>query len=78
MHRLQKVKFTLGHQGDGYQEVDESGRLVALYDSDGEQLARLADSDRYPHTAWEFVSDLGEFCDSDQFWSLVTPSSVEH
>lgn len=73
MNRLQQIRFADG--SPGFQEVSADGRLLRLYDDDGEQRARMADADRYPRVTFTFVRDLGPFGDADDFWRLVASAT---
>lgn len=72
VNSLQQIRFDDGSLG--FQETDEDGQLLRLYDADGDQFAQIVDADGHgaPRSrTWEFVRDLGEFADSDGFWDLV-------
>lgn len=75
MRTLSKIQFDADSANFagaiGFQETDEDGTLVGLYDASGEQLNTSFHS--FPSATWSLVEVVGSYenCDTDEFWNLV-------
>lgn len=69
---LQRIRFTKDSKNFanqiGFQETDRpGGRLLHLYDENGEQL----DTGSFPNATWGVINGSSCIEDSDDFWEAV-------
>ncbi len=81
--RLDAIQFDTDSKnfagGLGFQEVDENGTLVHLYDQFGDQLD--SGNGNFPSATWTLIETVGTYDagDTDSFWATIAShkNSVE-
>lgn len=73
---LASVKFLTGLSGYGYQETDENGHLIGLYNQDGDQLHS---GSYFPNATWDYGVKLDTYQsgDTDSFWAIIEANRIE-
>ena len=75
MMTLSKIQFdgdSKSYAGQiGFQETDEGGNLIHLYDEEGDQLD--GGNGNFPSASWDLVETVGSYDDDDmdEFWNLI-------
>ncbi len=70
MNKINRVRFTSGLSGEGYQDLDDCGLLLAVYAENGEEIHPV------PEHTCEIVREVGEYDperndDHGVRWSLM-------
>lgn len=68
--KLTKIKFTAGLTGEGYQETDSKGRLIHLYDNEGDQID--TGNGHFPNAEFEAIGKPVVINDPDDFWNAIS------
>jgi hypothetical protein len=75
VNTLSKIKFdgdSKSYAGQiGFQETDDDGNLLHLYDEEGDQLD--SGNGNFPSASWDMVETVGSYDDDDmdEFWNLI-------